>query len=158
VFDVDHDGIDDIIVMDHIGSLYIFYGQTSGEFVVQLIENVYDFILSDEAKTSYFTGAISYTGLGFTDPDNIPKAATFELQSKQDQVNQLLFTQIHLAKTTPTTATPETLGTSVVNSLNVDSNGFLRMYDGDATTVTNSLQFGYDTLGSSAGESITVSQ
>ena len=71
VFDMDHDGVDDIIVMDHLGSLYIFYGHSSGIFRVQLIENVYDFVLSDEAKSSYFTGAISYNGLGFVDPDNI---------------------------------------------------------------------------------------
>ena len=63
VFDMDHDGVDDIIVMDHLGSLYIFYGHSSGVFRVQLIENVYDFVLSDEAKSSYFTGAISYNGL-----------------------------------------------------------------------------------------------
>ncbi len=59
---MDHDGIDDIIVLDNLGSLYIFYGQSTGVFRMQLIENVYDFILSDEAKTSYFTGAIRYTG------------------------------------------------------------------------------------------------
>ncbi len=51
---MDHDGIDDIIVMDSIGSLYIFYGKQNGIFVVQFIENVYDFVLGSNPKTSYF--------------------------------------------------------------------------------------------------------
>lgn len=158
VFDMDHDGIDDIIVMDDIGSLYIFYGHTSGVFRTQLIENVYDFILSDEAKTSYFTGAVRYTGTGFVDPDNIRKASTLELQSKQDQVNSVLFTQIRIARASTSTQTStETLGTTVTNSLDVDQNGFLRMYDGNATTLSNSLQFGYDTLQTDSASSITVS-
>lgn len=118
---MDHDGIDDIIVMDNLGSLYIFYGQKTGIFTVQLIENVYDFVLSDEPKASYFTGAVSYNGLGFVDPDNIPKASSFELQSKQDQVNQLLFTQIRIAKTN-TTPTVSTVSSTVTNSLDVDPN------------------------------------
>ena len=121
VFDMDHDAIDDIIVMDNLGSLYIFYGQKTGIFTVQLIENVYDFVLSDEAKSSYFTGAVSYNGLGFVDPDNLPKASSFELQSKQDQVNQLLFSQIRLAKTGTANATP-TVSSAVVNTLDVDPN------------------------------------
>lgn len=29
---MDHDTIDDIIVMDHLGSLFIFYGHGSGVF------------------------------------------------------------------------------------------------------------------------------
>ena len=45
VFDMDHDAIDDIIVMDSIGNLYIFYGNKTGVFTVQFIENVYDFTL-----------------------------------------------------------------------------------------------------------------
>lgn len=155
---MDHDGIDDIIVMDDIGSLYIFYGHTSGVFRTQLIENVYDFILSDEAKTSYFTGAVRYTGTGFVDPDNIRKATTVELQSKQDQVNSVLFTQIRIARANASAQTsPETLGTTVTNSLDVDENGFLRMYDGNATTLSNSLQFGYDSLEANSADSISVS-
>lgn len=121
---MDHDGVDDIIVLDHLGSLYIFYGHSSGIFRVQLIENVYDFILSDTAKTSYFTGAISYNGLGFVDPDAIKKSSNFELQSKQDQVNSILFTQIRLAKNssdTSDTTSASSAGTAVVNSLDVDS-------------------------------------
>jgi len=66
---MDYDGIDDIIVLDHYGSLFIFYGRDTGIFTVQLIEKVYDFVLSNEAKSSYFTGAIRYNGQGFTDPD-----------------------------------------------------------------------------------------
>jgi hypothetical protein len=98
VFDMDHDGIDDIILMDSLGSLYIFYGHSSGIFRVQLIDNVYDFILSDEAKNSYFTGAIRYSGSGFVDAPLLPKVSNFEVQSKQDQVNQALFTQIRIAQ------------------------------------------------------------
>ena len=42
---MDHDAIDDIIVMDTIGNLFVFYGQKSGVFVVQFIENVYKLVL-----------------------------------------------------------------------------------------------------------------
>lgn len=110
---------------------------------------MYDFVLSDEAKASYFTGAVSYNGLGFVDPDNIKKASTFELQSKQDQVNQIIFTQIRIAKSGTNTPPETTVGNAVLNTLDVDSNGLLRMYDGDATTLSNSLQFGYDAVESS---------
>jgi len=95
---MDYDGIDDIIVMDNLGSLFIFYGHSSGIFRVQLIDNVYDFVLSDEAKSSYFTGAIRYSGLGYVDTASLPKSANFEFQSKRDQVNQALFTQIRIAQ------------------------------------------------------------
>jgi hypothetical protein len=60
---MDYDGIDDIIVLDTLGSLFIFYGDNSGIFEVQLIENVYDFIFSDAPQSSYFTGAIRYDGV-----------------------------------------------------------------------------------------------
>lgn len=136
---MDHDNIDDIIVMDNLGSLSIFYGQSSGIFRVQFLENVYDFVLSDQAKASYFTGAIRYSGPGFVDPINMGKAATYELQSKQDQVNSLIFTQIEVPSSTqPATLAPSpSLGTAVVdsfagnptNSLSGLPNGLLRMYD-----------------------------
>lgn len=59
---MDHDGIDDIIVMDNIGNLFVFYGQKAGVFVVQFIENVYKLVLGSEPKASYFTGAVRYDG------------------------------------------------------------------------------------------------
>jgi hypothetical protein len=71
VFDMDHDGIDDIILLDHLGSLYIFYGTTSGVFTVQLLEHVYDFVFSAQPQSTYFTGGVRYDGPGFVDPDNI---------------------------------------------------------------------------------------
>ncbi len=103
---MDYDSIDDIIVMDHLGSLFIFYGHSSGIFRVQLIDNVYDFVLSDEAKASYFTGAIRYNGPGFVDPNSMPKPASFELRTRQEQANNLIFTQIQVPLTQSTTITP----------------------------------------------------
>lgn len=80
------------------------------------MDNVYDFVLSDEAKSSYFTGAVRYSGLGFVDPSALPKATSFELQSKQDQVNQTLFTQIRLARSVTSTQA-DTVGSTVTNSI-----------------------------------------
>lgn len=42
---MDHDAIDDIIIMDSLGGLYIFYGSKTGIFTVHFIENAYDFSL-----------------------------------------------------------------------------------------------------------------
>lgn len=162
---MDHDGIDDIVVMDHLGSLFIFYGHNSGIFRVQLLDNVYDFVLSDQAKSSYFTGAIRYNGPGFMDPDTMPRASTFELRTKQEQANNLLFTQIQMPSTQPATlAPPESLGTTVVdsfagnstNSLSGLPNGLLRMYDGNATNLANSLRFGYDAFESDNDSIVSV--
>lgn len=146
VFDMDNDKIDDIIVMDNLGNLSIFYGQSSGVFRNQLIENVYDFSFSDEAKTSYFTGAIRYSGPGFVDPDTMAKADSYEIQSKQDQANNLLFTQVHIPDGTPIITPPQTLGDRLSESFSGDKNNLLRMYEGDANALTNSLKTGYNSF------------
>lgn len=147
--------VDDIIVMDHLGSLFIFYGHSSGVFRVQLMDNVYDFVLSDKAKASYFTGAIRYNGPGFVDPNTMSVPANFELRTQQEQANNLLFTQIQVPSSQPATITPApSLGTAVVDSIAGNStnslsglpNGLLRMYDGNATNLASSLRFGYDSF------------
>lgn len=153
VFDMDYDSIDDIIVMDHLGSLFIFYGHSSGIFRVQLIDNVYDFVLSDEAKASYFTGAIRYNGPGFVDPNSMPKPASFELRTRQEQANNLIFTQIQVPLTQSTTITPvpslwtavtDSIAGNFTNSLSGLPNGLLRMYDGNATSLATSLRSGFN--------------
>lgn len=109
VFDMDHDGIDDIVLLDHLGSLYIFYGTTSGVFTVQLLEHVYDFVFSSQAQATYFTGAVRYDGPGFVTPDSITqKTNDFETVSKQTQINQSLFTQIQIARATSSAVTAQT--------------------------------------------------
>ena len=113
---MDRDTIDDIILMDHLGSLFVLYGHDSGVFRVQLLDNVYDFVLSDEAKSSYFTGAIRYNGPGFVDPDTMSPASTFELRTKQEQANSLLFTQVEMPSSQVTLTVPDSLGTTVVDS------------------------------------------
>lgn len=118
---MDHDAIDDIIVMDSIGSLYIFYGKQNGVFVVQFVENVYDFVLGSNPKTSYFVGAVRYDGAGYKDPRNIKKSTDPALLSKQSIIEQTLFTDVKLPKTTTTTPTVSA-GTNVYNTLNTDSN------------------------------------
>lgn len=152
---MDHDRIDDIIVMDHLGSLFVFYGHGSGIFRTQLIDNVYDFVLSDKAKASYFTGAIRYNGPGFVDPNTMSVPANFELRTQQEQANNLLFTQIQVPSSQPAAITPSpSLGTAVgesiagnsTNSLSGLPNGLLRMYDGDATSLASSLRSGYDSF------------
>lgn len=139
--------------MDHLGSLFIFYGHGSGVFRVQLIDNVYDFVLSDKAKASYFTGAIRYNGPGFVDPNTMSVPANFELRTQQEQANNLLFTQIQVPSSQPATIAPSpSLGTVVgdsiagnsTNSLSGLPNGLLRMYDGNASGLANSLRTGFD--------------
>jgi hypothetical protein len=125
VFDMDHDGIDDIILLDHLGSLYIFYGSTSGVFTVQLLEHVYDFVFSSQPQTTYFTGAVRYSGPGFVAPDDITKKTKdFETVSKQTQINQSLFTQIKIPRVTVAASAQKnvSLGSSMYDSLNADSN------------------------------------
>lgn len=146
VFDMDHDGLDDIVVMDNLGSLSIFYGHTSGVFRNQLIENVYDFSFSDEAKTSYFTGAIRYSGIGFVDPDRMEKTDNYEMQSKQDQVNGLLFTQIAIPEKASLITQPQSLGNRLVQWFSGDNNNLLRMYDGDSKELTDTLKNGYNSF------------
>lgn len=119
------------------------------------MDNVYDFVLSDKAKASYFTGAIRYNGPGFVDPDTMSVPVNFELRAQQEQANNLLFTQIEAPSREPATITPSpSLGTAVVegiagnstNSLSGLPNGLLRMYDGNATTLASSLRSGYDSF------------
>jgi hypothetical protein len=131
---MDNDAIDDIIVLDSIGNLYIFYGTKKGVFTVQFIENAYDFSLGKEPKASYFTGAIRYDGPGYQDPARIKRSSDITLQSKQDLIDQSLFTDISLPTTTTTTPStaPASLGTTIYDALDTDGTGFLRMYDGDA--------------------------
>lgn len=108
VFDMDHDGIDDIVLLDHLGSLYIFYGTSSGVFTVQLLEHVYDFVFSSQPQSTYFTGAVRYDGPGFVTPESITKKTSdFETVSKQTQINQSLFTQVRIARTTTSTTTSQ---------------------------------------------------
>lgn len=79
---------------------------------------MYDFVLSDQAKSSYFTGAIRYNGPGFVDPETMPRASTFELRTKQEQANSLIFTQIEMPSTQPATLVPAaSLSTTVVDSI-----------------------------------------
>lgn len=157
VFDMDHDGIDDIIVLDHLGSLFIFYGQKSGIFVVQLIENVYDFVFSDTAKSAYFTGAIAYRWPWYVDPDTLPEISTLEGKTRQQQIRATLYTQTFLPTTSPTIAVkPDSLGTVMKSNLDVDQWWFLRMYDGDSAARATALQTGYDALAVQWGDSIKL--
>lgn len=135
VFDMDNDAIDDVIVLDSIGNLYIFYGTKKGIFTAQFIENAYDFSLGKEPKASYFTGAIRYDGPGYQDPARMRKSSDVLIQSKQDLIDQSLFTTISFSTTAPAdtnTTAPASLGTTIYDSLDTDGTGFLRMYDGDA--------------------------
>jgi len=52
VFDMDHDGRDDIITMDILGQLSIFYGVPDRRFLYQFVDHVFDFAFAD---TSLFT-------------------------------------------------------------------------------------------------------
>lgn len=60
VFDMDADGLDDIVVVDRLGSLYIFYGDSSGIFTVQFIENAFALQIDDAQSSQYFTGSVRY--------------------------------------------------------------------------------------------------
>lgn len=60
VFDMDDDGLDDIVVLDRLGSLYIFYGDPSKTFRVQFLENAFNLKLDDLLSSEYFTGSVRY--------------------------------------------------------------------------------------------------
>lgn len=62
VFDMDHDGLDDIVIMDHLGTLAIFYGNKSGTFVTQVVDHAYDFVFSKDFQSTYFVGGVRYSG------------------------------------------------------------------------------------------------
>jgi len=64
VFDMDADGLDDIVVVDRFGTLYIFYGDSSGVFEVQFIENAFSITIDDLQSSQYFTGSVRYDGAG----------------------------------------------------------------------------------------------
>lgn len=113
-------------------------------------------MLSDKAKSSYFTGAIRYDGPGFVDPNVMPQSSEFDLRTKQEQVNNLIFTTVRIPSTPITTTVPsspslgtvvtETIAGNSVNSLSGLPNGLLRMYDGSAPVLANSLRSGYDSF------------
>ena len=160
-FDMDHDGIDDIVIMDDVGGLSILYGNQTGIFTVQFLENVYDFALGSHPETGYFTGALRYDGPGFVEPDSLPKSADLETVSKQDIIRQTLFTQVQIPKATTDISTPPppastTLGTTLYNTLDTDPNGFLRMDDSDAAGTGATTKADYQDLGETGGDNISV--
>jgi hypothetical protein len=157
VFDMDHDTLDDVVLMDGIGSLYILYWSHAGIFTVQFIENVYDYTLWSEPKASFFTGAIRYDGPGYRDPETLPRGNSIEMQSKQDLIRQTLFTPLSLPKTSTSDSVPETsLKDAIYNTLDTDEYGLLRMYDWDGKNLVNTLTNSYDKLQKTQNTSIRV--
>ena len=95
VFDMDHDGHDDIVILDTLGQLSIFYGASQQRFVYQFVDHVFDFAFAD---TSLFSGAIYYEYPGFRFPDFSQTQDTL-LRAQQEQLQSVLFTSLTLPTT-----------------------------------------------------------
>ncbi len=134
---MDHDAIDDIILLDSIGNLYIFYGSQRGVFTTQLVEHVYDLNFSSEAKTGYFTGAVRYSGPGFVDVDGIRMSSDIALRAQQEQVHSALYTQVQLPSSS--NAVKNTLGNTLFENLDQDENGFMRLYEGNQDSLQRDI-------------------
>jgi hypothetical protein len=49
VFDMDKDGFDDIIILDTLGQLSIFYGASGEKFIYQFVDHVFDFAFAEKS-------------------------------------------------------------------------------------------------------------
>ncbi len=114
VFDMDHDGRDDIIVMDALGQLSIFYGAPNQRFTYQFVDHVFDFSFAD---TSLFSGSVYYAYPGFSFPDST-KTQEPIFKSQQEQLQSLLFTSVTFSSKGDTPQTPgnTTLGSQFADS------------------------------------------
>ncbi len=117
---MDHDSHDDIIILDSLGQLSIFYGGSNKKFTYQFVDHVFDF---NFAEKSLFSGAIHYTYPGFTFPD-FTQTNDPILRLQQEQVQSVLFTSLTLpsSSTPKTPVTNSSLGAYVAGSFQVDKN------------------------------------
>lgn len=117
VFDMDRDKRDDIVVMDNLGQLSVFYWTSEKKFIYHFVDNAYDF---DFAKQSLFTGAIHYKYLGFSFPD-FSKTQDPILRSQQEQLQSVLFIPLSLSSPLMSDSpSPTAIGAQIDSSFTVD--------------------------------------
>jgi|GEM_PF-1101198 len=146
---MDYDGFDDIIILDTLGQLSIFYGTEDQRFIYQFVDHVFDFAF---AEKSLFSGAVYYEYPGFTFPD-FTKTPDPLLRSQQEQLQSVLFTSVSILDTSShqNTTTPASLGTQISQTFSVDANA-------GAGTSLSSIGSEYDALAGQYGSSLRVSQ
>jgi len=150
VFDMDGDGFDDIITLDILWQLSIFYGTSGQRFIYQFVDHVFDFAF---AEKSLFSGSVYYEYPGFTFPDFTDTQDSL-LRAQQEQLQSILFTQISLESTsssTQTTNTTSSLGTQISESFSVDENA-------GAGDSLSSIASEFDSLTELYGNSIHIRQ
>ncbi len=120
VFDMDRDGYDDIVILDILGQLSVFYGSSNQEFFYQFIDHVFDFSF---AEKSLFSGAAYYQYPGFNFPD-FTRTQDPLLKSQQEQLQSVLFSSVTIPDNSSASATlsNQSVGTQIAQSFSVDSN------------------------------------
>jgi hypothetical protein len=146
VFDMDNDGYDDIIILDTLGQLSIFYGAAGKKFTYQFVDHVFDFAF---AEKSIFSGAVSYQYPGFTFPD-YTKTQNPLLRSQQEQLQSVLFASVTIPDASAV-VTSSSVGTQIANSFSVGANA-------ESGGALVNIASEYDSLVTQYGDSLQVSQ
>lgn len=150
VFDMDHDKHDDIVILDTIWQLSIFYGSAQQKFRYQFVDHVFDFAFTEK---SLFSGAISYEYPGFSFSDTT-QSKDLILQLQREQLQSILFTSITLpdvSNQVSKTNTPALFGTQMSTSFDVDKNA------GAGMSLAN-LNQEYTNLAHQYGSSLEITQ
>lgn len=147
VFDMDHDGYDDIVTLDTLGQLSIYYGRASKSFIYQFVDHVFDFAF---AEKSLFSGSVYYEYPGFTFPD-YTKTQDPLLRSQQEQLQSVLFSSVSIPDTSSTQGITPSPGTQMAQSLVVDENA------GSGGALSN-VSAEYNSLATQYGSSLHTSQ
>lgn len=143
VFDMDHDGLDDIIVMDALGQLSIFYGAQNQRFTYQFVDHVFDFAFADR---SLFSGSVYYAYPGFSFPD-FTKTREPIFQSQQAQLHSLLFTSVTFSRQVTTPQNPAPLGSQFAEYFQ----------NTESRTESAVLTTGYDDIQRQYGDALDIS-
>lgn len=147
VFDMDHDGYDDIITLDTLGQLSIYYGRANKSFIYQFVDHVFDFAF---AEKSLFSGSVYYEYPGFRFPDYTSTQDPF-LRSQQEQLQSVLFSSVSIPDTSASQKPASSLGTQMAQSFAVDQNA------GVGSSLAN-VSAEYNTLAAQYGSSLHISQ
>jgi hypothetical protein len=147
-FDMDRDGFDDIITLDTLWQLSIFYGTSGEKFVYQFVDHVFDFAF---AEKSLFSWAVYYEYPGFTFPD-FSRTQDPLVRSQQEQITSVLFTPVTLPDTSPQTPNnTRSVGWQIAQSFAVDANA-------GAGNALSNIAAEYNSLAGQYGSALRTSQ
>lgn len=132
---MDYDDLDDIVVLDSLGQLSIFYGKKTHEFTYQFIDHVFDFAFKDD---SLFAGAVGFHSSVLPFPD-LSKITNYVEKSEHEQIQSMLFTPVFFTKNESISPTSTQF---LQNGFNLNT----PLFDGDGSSLQTQTVQTYEEL------------